>query len=151
MPFAENIARLTAEHPQHASAIAAWWERWPEMFTGVIAETEAAVAELAARGVPQFALTNMSEESWPGVRVLSSAFSHLRDVVISGAERLIKPDPALFCLTAHRIGYAPEHVLFIDDSAVNCTVAETLGFAVHRFVEPTALRPALVEHGLLEA
>lgn len=147
--FADNIARLTTEHPQHAQAIAAWWDRWPEMFSGVIAETEAAVAELHSVGVPQFALTNMSEEAWPGVRAMSPAFEHLSHVVISGAERLIKPDPALFRLTAKRVGYAPEQMLFIDDSAVNCAAAQALGFLVHRFVDPAALRPALVAHGLL--
>jgi FMN phosphatase YigB (HAD superfamily) len=149
LSFADNIARLTAEHPHHADAIAAWHERWWEMFGGVIAETEAVMIDLAARGVPQFGLTNMSVEVWPGVRAMSPAFEHLVDVVVSGAEQVIKPDPRIFEIACERSGHAPCELLFVDDSAANIATAERLGFFVHRFDDPAALRPAMERHGLL--
>lgn len=148
-PFADNIAELTALHPHHAEAIAAWWDRWPEMFSGAIPETEAAIDELAARGALQFGLSNMSEEAWPGVRAMSPVFDHLADVVISGAEGMIKPDPRIFAIAADRAGVTPGELLFVDDSAPNIEAARALGFAVHRFEDPASLRPALEAHGLL--
>lgn len=147
--FADNVARLQARHPEHAAAIAAWHVRWWEMFSGVIEETEAAINALAARGVPQFGLTNMSAEVWPGVRAMTRAFEHLADVVVSGAERCIKPEPRIFEIACERSGCAPEEMLFVDDSAANIAAAERLGFFVHRFEDPAALRPALERHGLL--
>jgi 2-haloacid dehalogenase/putative hydrolase of the HAD superfamily len=147
--FADNIAALTAEHPHHADAIAAWWSRWPEMFSGLIPETEAAIEALAAKGVPQYGLTNMSVEAWPGVRAMTPAFLHLEDVIVSGAERLIKPDPRIFQLAADRTGWAAQQMLFIDDSAANIEAAHRLGFFVHRFKDPAALGPALERFGLL--
>ena len=44
---------------------------------------------------------------------------------------------------------APPELLFVDDSAVNIAAAKALGFDVHRFDDPAALRPALEARGLL--
>ena len=147
----ENTARLVAEHPEHADAITAWWDRWDEMFDGVITETETAMEALATRGVPQFALTNMSHAAWPGVKAMSPAFRHLRDSIVSAEEGLIKPDPAIYEVVLRRTGLEPHDLLFIDDSAANIEAAAALGFHVHRFEDPSALWPTLVSNGLLEA
>src|SRR3954470_9600834 len=117
--FADNIAALSAEHPHHAEPIAAWWDRWPEMFSGTISETESVIEDLAERGVPQFALTNMSSESWPCVQAMSPAFRHFRDAVVSAEERVIKPDPRIYEIVLERTGLEPADLLFVDDSAAN--------------------------------
>ena len=148
-PFDESVAELTAQHPQYAEAIAAWRDRWWEMFSGAIPETEAAIEALHARGVPQFGLTNMSLETWDGTRAMSGAFGRLTDVVVSAAERCIKPDVRIFEIAQTRAGMAAGELLFVDDSSANIEAARRLGFAVHHFVEPAALRPALKAHGLL--
>ena len=147
--FADNIAALSAEHPDHAEHIAAWWDRWPEMFSGTVAETESVIEDLAARGVPQFGLTNMSSETWPGVKAMSPAFRHFRDTVVSAEERVIKPDPRIFEIVLARTGLAAGDLLFVDDSAANIAAAAAMGFHTHHFTDPAALRPAVERHGLL--
>jgi 2-haloacid dehalogenase/putative hydrolase of the HAD superfamily len=147
--FADNIAALSAQHPHHAEHIAAWWERWPEMFSGTIPQTESVIEDLAARGVPQFGLTNMSSETWPGVRAMSPAFRHFRDTVVSGDERVIKPDPRIFEIVLARTGLAAGDLLFVDDSAANIAAASAMGFHVHHFTDPATLRLAIERHGLL--
>ena len=97
----------------------------------------------------QYGLTNMSVQAWPGVRTMTPAFEHFADVVVSGAEALIKPDPRIFQVAADRSGLAPQQMLFIDDSLPNIEAAQALGFFVHRFDDPAALRPMLERHGLL--
>ena len=149
--FADNAAPLIARHPEHEVEIRLWGDRFIDMVGPVFAESEAAIHALAARGVPQFGLTNMPSEGWPGVQALSAAFGHFRDTVVSGDEGLIKPDPAIFRLAAQRAGMAPDELLFIDDSAANIAAAADLGFHVHRFEDPAHLNPLLVSHGLLEA
>ena len=147
--FADNIAALSAEHPHHAEHIAAWWDRWDEMFSGTIPETESVIEDLAARGVPQFGLTNMSSESWPGVQAMSPAFRHFRDTVVSAEERVIKPEPRIYQIVLERTGLEPADLLFVDDSLANIQAADALGFHTHHFTDPSALRPALEKHGLL--
>ncbi len=148
-PFEDGIAELTGAHPAYASQIAAWRARFMEMISGTISESETAIASLAARGVTQFGLTNMTQEIWPRVRALSPAFDHFSDVVVSGAEKLIKPDPAIFHLTCERIGMPSTDLLFIDDSAANIAVADRLGFATWHFTDPGQVIPALEARGLL--
>lgn len=147
--FADNIAERVALYPDHAPLIEAWWGRWPEMCTGAIPETEAVMHDLHARGVPMHGLTNMSAESWPGLQALSPVFGYLRTVVVSGDEKLIKPDPAIYRLVLERTGLKAEDMLFVDDSAANIEAATALGFHVHHFTDPAALRPQLRALGLL--
>ena len=147
--FADNRAPLLARFPQHEAEILAWEHRWPEMFSGPIAETESAIEALAGRGVPMFGLTNMSHETDLATFAMSPAFGHLRDIVVSARVGLMKPDPRIFALSAERAGMAPGELLFIDDSVRNIEAAAAAGFDVHHFVDPAALWPALQARGLL--
>jgi 2-haloacid dehalogenase/putative hydrolase of the HAD superfamily len=147
--FADNCAALVARHPQHEDAIWAWHRRWDEMFSGAIPETEAAIEALAARGVPQYGLSNISHETLESTMAMSPAFGRLAGVVASGVERVLKPDPAIFRIACERFDLAPADVLFIDDSARNIAAAQALGFDVHHFTDPADLHPALARRGLL--
>lgn len=141
--FADNIEALSAQHPHYASQIAAWQTRWWEMFSGPIPETEAAIAALHARGVKQYALSNMSHETVAGTFAMSPAFDLLDGRIISGFEGVMKPGPEIFQLTCDRYGLSPQDALFIDDSAANVATAERLGFHVLHFTDPAMLRPTL--------
>jgi 2-haloacid dehalogenase/putative hydrolase of the HAD superfamily len=147
--MADNAAALIARFPQYAEAIRAWDERWDEMFSGPIPETVEAIEALHARGVPLYALTNMPAEKADACFAMSPAFARFRDIVVSGREGVIKPDPAIFAIACARAGLAPPELLFVDDSPVNIEAAHRLGFDVHAFDDPAALRPALESRGLL--
>ncbi len=147
--MAEGVARLTAQFPDQAPAIAAWKDRWGEMFSGVIPETVQAIEALAARDVPMFGLTNMSAETAPETFAMDPAFGHLRLIVVSGEVGLLKPDPRLFNLALERIGRPADSLLFVDDNPANIAAARQLGFATHLFADPAALAPALEGFGLL--
>lgn len=149
VPFAENCAALIEKHPRHAAEIRAWHERWDEMFSGAIAETEAAIEALHARGVPQYGLSNISYETVDSTMAMSPAFARLTDVIASGREGVMKPDPAIFELACARFGRAADELLFVDDSARNIEAARRLGFHTHHFTDPAALGPALQAYGLL--
>jgi 2-haloacid dehalogenase/putative hydrolase of the HAD superfamily len=149
VPMPENAARLIARHPHHRDAILAWESRWDEMFSGPVPETEAAIEALAARGVPLYALTNMPAEKASACFAMSPAFRHFRDIVVSAHERVVKPEPRAFAIACERAGFAPAEMLFVDDSAANIEAAHRLGFDVHLFSDPAALRPALESRGLL--
>ncbi len=147
--FADNRKPLLERFPQHAPAILAWEQRWPDMFSGVIEETETAIEALAVRGVPMFGLTNMSHETDQATFAMSPAFRRLADIVVSARVGLMKPDPAIFALSARRAGLAPQDLLFVDDSRRNIDAAAAVGFDTHHFEDPSALWPALQARGLL--
>jgi len=149
LSFAENIAALTPLFPDYSDAIAAWWGRWPEMFSGVIPETVQAIEALHENNVPLFALSNMSKEAWPGVVNMDPVFGLFRDCIVSGVEGVKKPDRAIFDIVCQRTHLDPSDFLFVDDHLPNIEAAQALGFHVHYFVDPAELRPALEASGLL--
>ncbi len=132
-PLADLIAEKVAEYPQHRALIEAYGPRWLETIPGPIPGTPALVAALAAKSVPQFAITNFGADTWAMFRPTFSVLDPMIDIVVSGVERLVKPDPAIFHLAAQRFGREPERMLFIDDNAANIASAAALGWQVHHF------------------
>jgi 2-haloacid dehalogenase len=149
-PFAEAVAELVERHPDHAAAIAAYHERWPEMLGGDIPGAVELLAELRAAGVPLYALTNWSAETFRFARERFEFLSWFDGVVVSGEERVIKPDPRIFGVLLDRFGLTPEATLFVDDSAANVAAARELGFDAVRFQDPDRLRRDLAARGLLD-
>jgi 2-haloacid dehalogenase len=139
-PFAEGVAELVERHPAHADAITAYHERWPEMLGGAIDGSVELLAELRAGGVPVYALTNWSAETFGIARDRYEFLDWFEGVVVSGEERMIKPDPAIFQLLLDRFGLDPEATVFVDDSEANVTAARQLGLDAVLFTGPRQLR-----------
>ena len=151
-PFAETSAELIAEYPQHRDLIAAWGPRFLETLPALISGVPELVGELARAGVPLFAITNFSAEFWrPFVAREAALFAPFRDIIVSGEERLMKPDPAIYALALRRFGLNAGEALFIDDRHENVEAAETHGFAGHLFIDAATLRADLVARKLLPA
>jgi 2-haloacid dehalogenase len=148
-PFAEGVAELVERHPVHAAAITAYHERWPEMLGGVVDGAVEVLAELRAAGVPVYALTNWSAETFGVARERFEFLEWFDGVLVSGEERMIKPDPAIFRLLLDRFGLDPEATFYVDDSEQNVAAADRLGFDAVRFTTPAQLRRDLVARRLL--
>ena len=150
-PFAEGVAELVERHPAHAAAITAYHERWAEMLGGAVDGTVEVLAELRAAGVPVYALTNWSAETFGIARERFEFLEWFDGVLVSGEERMIKPDPAIFRLLLDRFGLDPEATFYVDDSPANVAAAERLGFDAVRFTGAARLRRDLAGRGLLSA
>lgn len=151
-PVAETSAELIAAHPEHRELILAWEARWLEMLPHLIPGMAELVGELAAAGIPLYAITNFSDELWkPFVAREAELFAPFRGIVVSGTEKLIKPDPAIYRLARQRFGLAEGEGLFVDDRLENVIAGEAEGFAGHHFIDAPNLRADLVRRGLLSA
>ena len=102
-----------------------------------------------ARGVPIFGITNFGAEFWPPFRERWPVFDHFRDVVVSGVEKLAKPDPAIYALAEQRFGLPGSAMLFVDDNADNIASARDCGWHVHHFTDSALLRADLAARGLI--
>ncbi|BAV66134.1 HAD family hydrolase [Sphingobium cloacae] len=149
-PFAETSAELIARHPEHGALIRLWGERFIDSVTPVVDGMAEVVADLHDAGVPLFALTNFSAEFWERFHAREAAFfAPFRDIVVSGAEKLVKPDAAIFRLALERFEIAAGTTLFIDDRAENVAGAQALGMRGHLFRDAKMLRKELAMLGLL--
>jgi len=148
VPMAENRKALIAAHPDKAGLIRAWDTRWPEMFDGWVEGMEQLVLELESARIPQYALTNMPAEKIDYIRAAYPPVARFLDVIVSGEEGVIKPDPAIYEITVQRIGFAPQETVFLDDSPPNVEAARRFGFQAEIFESAAQARAALRERGL---
>jgi len=150
-PFAETSAELIAQFPEHEALIAAWGPRFNETIPAAIPGMIALVEELDAAGVPLFAITNFSGEFWKPFRGREAAvFDRFRDIVVSGDEKLLKPDPAIYALALKRFGLAAGEAVFVDDNAANVEAALAVGIHAMLFTGAAAFRAELVKFELLD-
>jgi 2-haloacid dehalogenase len=148
-PFAEAIKEACGRWPAEEAMIRAFHERWDEMIAGAIDGTVTILEELAAAGVPLYALTNWSAETFPRARPRFPFFDRFRAIVVSGELGVIKPDPPIFEHLLRLSGTTPAETVFIDDSAKNVAGAAALGFIALQFASPERLRGDLAALGLL--
>jgi 2-haloacid dehalogenase len=148
--FDEAAAELGGEFPQYAHLIAAWGERFGETISDPVPGVHAIVEELDQAGVPLFAITNFSADFWKPFHERERAFfSRFRDIVVSGEEKLLKPDPALYHRALARFSLKPAEALFVDDRAINVEGAQAVGMRAHLFTGAEGLRRQLEAEGLL--
>lgn len=150
-PFAETSAELIAQFPEHAELISVWQPRFNETIPGPIPGMVEIVEELDAAGVPLFCITNFSGEFWPPFRAREAAvFDRFRDIIVSGDENLMKPDPAIYALALKRFGLKPGEAVFVDDVPANAEAASAAGIRGIVFTDAAAFRAELVGLGLLD-
>ncbi|MFL9923891.1 HAD family phosphatase [Herbaspirillum lusitanum] len=142
---------LVAQHPQHESLIRAFYDRWKEMLRGPLDEGVSLLRNLHAQRVPLFGLTNWSAETFPYARDNYDFLQLFIDIVVSGDERVIKPDARIYEIALQRYSrhlshLQPSELVFIDDVAKNVEAARALGWhAIHHVdaAETTAQLRAL--------
>ena len=74
-----------------------------------------------------------------------SAFDLL---VVSGEEKVMKPDPAIYELTLERLGRQPAEAVFVDDFAQNIAAARQVGLATIHFRPDTNVPEELAHLGV---
>ncbi len=149
--FSDGVAQLSAQFPHRAALIRAYHEHWERSIAGPIYGTVRIMRGLKATGYPLFALSNWSDETFP-IAYRKYEFLRLFDyVLISGAVRLIKPDPQIFELMLRKTPCPARNCLLIDDAPANIAVAAKLGFQTAQFSNPEALENVLIGLGLLKS
>jgi 2-haloacid dehalogenase len=149
-PFAETSAELIAQFPEHAALIAAWGERFQDTIGPPVEGMPELVADLDAAGVPLYAITNFSGEFWPDFRAArDEMFGRFRGVIVSGDEKVWKPNPEIYALALERFGLAPGEAVVVDDVAANAEAASRAGIQGIVFTGEPALRVELERWGLL--
>lgn len=145
----EMIGERSAAYPDHAPLIRAWLDRFNETIPGAVPGSVELVEALDGAGVPLYAITNFGADTWAGFAPTFPLFDRFRDIVVSGVEKLAKPDPAIFALAEARFGLAANAMLFVDDSLPNVEAARSRGWHGHHFLHAEGLAVDLRQRGLL--
>lgn len=133
---AEGTQFLIEKHPEWEKEIRAYYDNWPVMLRADIPQNVAVLRKLQHTGYELFGLTNWSAETFPYALENYDFFTIFKGrIVVSGDEKLIKPDPKIWQILLERYNLNAEESVFIDDNPKNIEVAKSLGFLTVHMIE----------------
>jgi 2-haloacid dehalogenase len=144
----EATMELQRQHPEHADLIGAFYSRWSEMTAGAFPATVDILRELHDAGVRLIGLTNWPAGIFEPARERFPFLSWFEGIVVSGEERLAKPDPAIFSLLLERYDVDPTTAAYVDDTAAHVETSRSLGMSGFRFTDVVTLRRDFASVGL---
>jgi 2-haloacid dehalogenase len=144
----EAVALLVERHPDHEAPIRAFHERWHELVDGTFEDNVALLGRLREAGVPTYCITNFSGAKFREAQMRFPFLAGFDGIIVSGDERLLKPDPAIYKLLLSRYGLEAPDCVFIDDSAANVEGARSVGMHAVHYREPMDLAAELDRFGI---
>jgi 2-haloacid dehalogenase len=146
--LAEGTRMLEDMFPEHAVKIRLYYDQWEKMVKGDIPQNVNLLQKLKEK-YKLYGLTNWSAETFPIVFKRYTFFQLFDGIVVSGEEKLIKPDKKIFELMLERYHLKAENALFIDDNINNIQAAKDMGFVTIHVREKTDLKRELSALGLI--
>ena len=147
--LADMVPERIAQFPAYESHINAYATRFNETVPGPVPGSHTIVERLAAAGVPLFCLTNFGDEFWQLFRPTQPIFNHFADIIVSGVEKVAKPEPRIYEIVEQRSGRGGEALFFTDDNPANIAAAKARGWDAHLFTDAESLEAQLLAAGLL--
>lgn len=146
-PWDEATEMLVKAHPGHEADIRAYRDRWPEMTAGTLDDTVTILRQLHDAGVPIYAITNFAGDTFQIARDTHDFLNLFRDVVVSGDEKMLKPERRIYDLLVSRNDLTHGRLVFIDDAEKNVVGARDAGLHGIHFTGAGPLRTELAELG----
>lgn len=147
--FEEGVELLSKKYPEYAFAINFYYTRWEEMLGGAIEGTVDILRELKGRHRHLYALSNWSAETFPIAKQKYDFLKWFDGIVVSGEEKLVKPDPQIYSRLLTRYNLRAPNCILIDDNQANISKAADLGFETILFTNPEDLRRILMSRSVL--
>lgn len=148
--MAQNIANRQKQYPEFAREIGLWQSNFGDTLAGEISSSVAILKQVHAQNFPQYCLTNMAQEVEDVCFNPFNLRQYFKDIIVSGAEKCVKPDEKIYEIALKRMGLKPEQVFFTDDNSANINAAAKMGFKTHLFKNDGGLEIALKEIGILQ-
>jgi 2-haloacid dehalogenase len=140
--LSEATIELQKKFPEHSASIELFYGEWETMLKGEISGTVALLHKLK-KNYSLYGLTNWSSETIDIAYRRFSFFKEFDGIVVSGTEKLIKPDKRIYQLLMERYFIKAEESIFIDDNIYNVKAAQDLGFHAIHFENATQLEANL--------
>ncbi|MGG7467369.1 HAD family hydrolase [Chryseobacterium arthrosphaerae] len=135
--------------PEWEKEIRAYYDNWTVMLKSDIPQNVDVLRKLKNTDYQLFGLTNWSAETFP-YALENYDFFQIFDgkIVVSGTEKLIKPDPAIWHILLERYNIQAGESVFIDDNPKNIEMARSLGFVTIHVTPDTNLEQELAVLGV---
>lgn len=140
--FNDATNELVIKFPQYEKEIRNYYANWTKMIGGAIEENVALIGGLKDH-YRLFGLTNWSAEAFPIILNQYPFFKAFEGIVVSGTEKIVKPDARIYNLLLTRYVLKAEESVFIDDNKDNIDAANKLGFKTIHLKEKVNLKDQL--------
>lgn len=147
--LSEGTEIQVQQFPDWEKDIRAYYDNWNVMLKSDIPQNVEILRRLAKIEYQLFGLTNWSEETFP-YALENYDFFQLFDgkIVVSGTEKLIKPDPKIWHILLERYHIQANESVFIYDNPKNIEMAKLLGFCTIQVDHETNLEQELIRLGV---
>ncbi|HLX54696.1 MAG TPA: HAD family phosphatase, partial [Aquella sp.] len=149
IPFDNILNNLAKQFPHYKEPILLWKKSWHKMLGNKIEGSIKILQSLHNNGYNLYGLTNWSAETFPYAYYTHDFFQLFKDIVVSGREKMIKPDPGIYQLCLSRNNLNPEQSIFIDDSLENVIAAKKIGIHAIQFINAEQLSKELKTFGII--
>ena len=147
-PFNVAIESLKEKHPRYEKMIQYYYDDWEKMLNGEIKENTKLLPLLKGK-FGLFGLTNWSAETFPIAFKRFPFLDEFDGIVVSGIEKMIKPNKGIFYLLLERFQINANASLFIDDNLKNIQTANEIGFRTIHYSNDVNVEEELKELELI--
>jgi 2-haloacid dehalogenase len=138
----EGTVLLQNKFPEFHSMIQLFYDKWDTMLKSDIPETVSLLYKLKTK-YKIYGLTNWSAETILIAYDRFPFFKEFDGIVVSGQEKMIKPNKQIYHLLLDRYNLKAENTIFIDDNINNIRAAEEIGLQGIHFKSPSQLETRL--------
>ena len=134
---AEN--ELVLRYPKYIKEIKMYYPNHRKMIKNTFNQSIEILLKLISLNYQCYVLSNWSSETFIGMKYDYPFLNKFSGMIISGEDRLIKPDNKIYKLAIDRFNLIPEKTVFIDDKLENINAAQKLNFKVIHLQNPNLI------------
>ena len=127
---------LIKKFPFYEDKIKLYYKNHHRMFRKIFKNSVDILNKLKNEKYECYVLSNWSWETFRGMDKKYPFLNKFDDLIISGREKLVKPDTQIYKLAINRFNLIPEETVFIDDKKENIEAANKLGFLTIHLTDP---------------
>ena len=138
--IAEAELELIPKFPHYEKEIKMYYKNHRKMIRGVFEESIDILKKLKDKNYECYVLSNWSAETFLGMTDDYPFLKLFDGLLISGEDKLIKPDHAIYQLARDRFNLNPEETVFIDDKLENIQAAQEMNFKTIHLTDPNIIK-----------
>ena len=146
--LSDGTILLQKKFPEFHSMIQLFYDEWETMLKGDIPETVSLLHKFKTK-YKIYGLTNWSAETISIAYNRFPFFKEFDGIVVSGQEKMIKPNKRIYHLLLDRYNLKAENTVFIDDNINNIKAAEEIGLHAIHFESASQLKTRLTSMNII--
>ena len=126
--------------PKFEKQIKMYYLNHRNMIRGVFQDSVQILSKLKSLNYQCYVLSNWSAETFEGMMLEYPFLNKFDGMIISGEDKIVKPDPAIYHLAISRFDLHPNDCVFVDDKLENIDAAIKIGFKAVHLTNPSTIK-----------